>query len=179
MGKGNKGVTSSQTTKKDESIPQYPAEYAPIAARQIGMFTDVLHPMEAEAINRYAGLLSGRPDRVAVAAAPQLAAARQVGALLAPLAQRVPGSAGLLSRRLETLPQQLKYAAMAQAPEAMGGMVQSLVDPRLAALLNPTMKNTSTTTSTSKSSGGGPDAFTTGIGAAGTIATLAMVGMAI
>lgn len=179
MNKGSKGVTQSTQTTKSESIPQYPEEYTPIAARQIGMFTDVTRPMESEAINRYAALLSGRPDRVAMAAAPKLAAARQVGALLAPLAQRVPGAAGPLARRLEVLPQRLKYAMMAGAPEGMGGMVQSLVDPRLAALLQPTMKNISTSSSSSSSKGGGPGAFETGMGAATTLGTLALVGMAI
>jgi hypothetical protein len=152
--------------------PTYSAEQQKILGMERNLFETIIQPAEASRISALQNLIGGNFEGASSILSPAMSAAKQGQARLKASMGDLPSniSAPIMEQaawQTQGIPRRMQVAA----PDELAKMTQQLMSPQFGELMKPG--------SQSSTSGGGSSGLERNLAIAGTVATVAAIGIAI
>lgn len=152
--------------------PQYSPNQRRILGAERSLFENIIQPEEASRISALTNLISGNFEGASSILSPAMSAAKQGQSRLQASLSELPRTfAAPLEEAAAWQTQGIPRRMQQAAPEELAKMTQQLMSPQFGSLMQPGSSQTT--------SGGGSSSFERNAAIAGTVATVAAIGIAI
>jgi hypothetical protein len=152
--------------------PTYSQEQSKILGLERNLFENIIQPAEASRIDALKNLIGGNFEGAQSILSPAMSAARQGQSRLQASMSELPRNISApieeaAAWQIRGMPRRMQAAA----PDELAKMVQQLMSPQFGSLMQPGSQSTT--------SGGGSSGMEKNLAIAGTVATVAAIGIAI
>ena len=152
--------------------PTYSPQQRQILSAHRNLFENIIQPEEDERIKALSSLIGGDFTGASSILSPAMSAAKQGQARLKASMEGLPRTFAApveeaAAWRMQGMPRRMQFAA----PEELAKMTQQLMSPQFGSLMQPGSQQST--------SGGGSSSFERNAAIAGTVATVAAIGVAI